>query len=207
MDHNILETKQIIKLFLISIVVGTAIVLGAVMPAEYGIDPLGTGKLLGLNKLYIVQETPENAVQESTSVKTVKYPTLSVASAMNNDMVAPKEISNNAPQEQYAERSDLKTITIPAGRGLEYKIKVKKYGQVKYDWNTGGEVLFHDFHGDPIVSEKTNYYQSYTIAYSNNMVGTLIAPFYGKHGWYFKNKTERDITVKLHISGQYELIN
>ena len=39
------------------------------------------------------------------------------------------------------------------------------------------------------------------------MTGTLIAPFEGIHGWYFRNKNKEDVIVNLKLKGQYELFD
>lgn len=211
MNQNTLETKTIIKLFIISFVVGTFLVIAAVMPAEFGIDPLGTGKLLGLNKLYEVQsgETVESVEVKAEPKEVLQRRVITLAGDIESEYILkqeiPAEVNDPAPKEQYSERNDELEITVPAGRGLEYKVKIKKHGQIKYEWNSEDVTLFHDFHGDPLTTK--GWYQSYTIAYSNNMAGTLLAPFHGKHGWYFKNHTSKDVTVKLRVKGQYELIN
>ena len=36
--------------------------------------------------------------------------------------------------------------------------------------------------------------------------GSLAAPFDGIHGWYYENRTARPVTVRLKLSGYYELI-
>lgn len=52
---------------------------------------------------------------------------------------------------------------------------------------------------------KAVYFESYTIAYSNNMVGTFLSPYEGKHGWFFRNNGSTDIIVTLRLKGQYIL--
>ena len=39
------------------------------------------------------------------------------------------------------------------------------------------------------------------------MAGSFIAPYEGKHGWYFKNKSNQDIEVSINLTGEYQLIN
>ena len=84
-----------------------------------------------------------------------------------------------------------------------------KYGQVKYEWLTDKGSVFFDFHGEVKQLNPSNnvYYESYTVAYSNNMIGNFLAPFEGKHGWYFKNNGESTITINIRLKGQYELID
>jgi hypothetical protein len=35
--------------------------------------------------------------------------------------------------------------------------------------------------------------------------GSLVAPFDGIHGWYYRNDTDMPIVVRLTVSGFYEL--
>jgi hypothetical protein len=39
------------------------------------------------------------------------------------------------------------------------------------------------------------------------MAGSFIAPYEGKHGWYFKNKSNADIEVTINLTGEYQLLN
>ena len=36
--------------------------------------------------------------------------------------------------------------------------------------------------------------------------GSLIAPWQGTHGWYWQNKSEAPVVVRLRMAGFYELI-
>lgn len=200
-----LETKQIIKATLAALILGTLIFVSAVLPAEYGKDPLGTGKLLGLNRLYQSGEQSETAMSETPT-----YPILKMADAGSDPSIPmPKEANNPAPDKQYNEREDSVTVRVPAGKGIEFKMNVLKYGKVKYEWVTDHGVLFTDFHGE--VKEehpdpnKDEFFESYTEAYSNNIIGTFCAPYEGRHGWYFKNKNKTDVVVSIRLKGQYTL--
>jgi hypothetical protein len=37
------------------------------------------------------------------------------------------------------------------------------------------------------------------------MKGSFTAPFNGSHGWYWKNKTQQDVTVNLTVKGLYTI--
>jgi hypothetical protein len=202
----LLETRQIIKATIGALILASVVFVIAVLPAEYGVDPLGTGKLLGFSGLY----QPDTPIADTTVKTDVSkaYPVLKLEELGSGPNVpTPKEVYNPAPSKQFEQRQDIVTIRVPAGKGLEYKMNVLKYGQVKYEWVTDKGVLYFDFHGDPKQANpgKDEYYDSYTAAYSNNMIGTFLAPFEGRHGWYFKNKTDKEIVVNLRIQGQYML--
>ena len=96
-------------------------------------------------------------------------------------------------------------ITVPAGKGLEYKFSAQKGESIRYSWETTGGELFFDFHGEP-KGDTTGYFQSYTVSTSDRVRGSLTAPFEGSHGWYWENKGNSPITVFVQIEGIYELI-
>jgi hypothetical protein len=202
--QSLISKKQIFKSILIAFTIGMTVFLVAVLPAEYGIDPLKTGKLFGFNKLY-----KKEAITPSSSSLNFKKITLSDVGSKDN-IEKPIEANNPPPKEQFLEREDLIKVIVPANKGIEYKVKVLKYGSVKYEWyTTNNSIVFTDFHGE--VKEenppKDVFYESYTVAYSNNMGGTFTAPFFGKHGWYFKNLKEEDIEIVLKLKGEYELFH
>ncbi|MBH0067452.1 MULTISPECIES: hypothetical protein [Alteromonadales] len=96
-------------------------------------------------------------------------------------------------------------VTVPAGRGIEYKFFMKQHEKMTYEWLTDGEPLYFDLHGEP-EGDTTGYFESYTIATSNEMKGSYTTPFTGSHGWYWKNKTDNAIGIQLMVKGQYEVI-
>lgn len=101
-------------------------------------------------------------------------------------------------------RKDETEITIPAGKGLEYKLHMQKYSKVTYDWFSDGEPIYLDLHGEP-YGDTTGYFESYVIATAEEMKGSFTAPFKGTHGWYFKNTSSDDITILLQTEGHYRL--
>ncbi|TWX71356.1 hypothetical protein [Colwellia sp. C1TZA3] len=101
-------------------------------------------------------------------------------------------------------RTDNIEIIIPAGKGLEYKLYMDKHAHVAYEWQTDGEVLYFDFHGEP-AGDTTGYFESFSIATTNSMQGSLTTPFKGSHGWYWRNKTQQPVTVSLSIKGYYTI--
>ncbi|MEW6999171.1 hypothetical protein AADZ86_15910 [Colwelliaceae bacterium BS250] len=98
--------------------------------------------------------------------------------------------------------NDSVVITIPAGKGLEYKLSVQQFEKVTYEWSTNGGDIYVDLHGEP-AGDTTGYFESYTIATAATMKGSFTAPFPGSHGWYWKNKTTQAIDIQLSVSGSY----
>tara|TARA_R110001592_G_scaffold256114_1_gene519820 strand:- start:6644 stop:7279 length:636 start_codon:yes stop_codon:yes gene_type:complete len=206
--HPILETKKIIKATVIALLIGTVILVIAVLPAEYGIDPTGLGKVMGFSKLHQNTKTEQVVEQEVVPQKSHRLLKLEDGGS-DPEVERPEEANNPAPIKQLEEREDTIQVEIPPRKGVEYKINMLKYGRVKYEWLTDKGTVFFDFHGEVKQVNPSNnvYFESYTVAYSNNMIGNFLSPFEGKHGWYFKNSNESTIIVTIRLKGQYELIN
>ena len=207
MKHPILEKSKIIKATIISLIIGAIKLFTAVLPAEYGIDPTGAGKVLGFSKLYVPENNQTNGLNAIASTSSLPLIKLEKAGSGPN-VPRPVEADNPAPEEQLAMREDETKVIVPAGKGIEFKINMLKYGTMKYEWTTANnEVLYFDFHGEVKQKEvvKEVYFESYTISNSNNMVGTFLAPYEGKHGWFFRNTSNEDVTVNLRLKGQYTL--
>ncbi len=211
-DSNqlVMNKKQLLKSVLWAFFIGAVVLVTAVLPAEYGIDPLGTGKLFGFSKLYMDDApsvtTEENSITVQTDVELLKLKKLGSPPSTPK----PEEAKNPAPISQLAMRTDTICVLVPAGKGLEYKFRALKLGSIKYDWNTSeSNIVYIDFHGEVYQENPPEevFYESYTLAYSNNMAGTFTAPFDGKHGWYFRNRNVSDVIVTLHLEGQYELLD
>ena len=199
-----LNKGQLLKSLGIALLIGIVVLLTAVLPAEYGLDPLGTGKLFGFSKLYQGNEKAEIIdTNSSLNFKKIKMEKLGSPPSV----LEPNEADNPPPEVQYRQRADTIEVVVPAEKGIEYKFKSLKYGSTKYEWATDKGIVYIDFHGE-VKQENPPanvFYESYTLAYSNNMAGTLTAPFEGKHGWYFRNETNEDIVVTIRLNGQYEL--
>ncbi len=199
-NKHIMTKKQLLKSVLIALIIGTLVFVGAVLPASYGKDPFGTGQLFGFDKLY-VPEVKNNTINQ----KHLKI------NKLGSDISVPKPLeANNPPTSPFLKRLDTIKIIVPAKKGIEYKFNANKYAQIKYEWfTTNKEIVYLDFHGEVKQENapKNVFYESYTLAYSNNMAGTFTAPFNGKHGWYFRNEYEKDIHLFIILNGEYELLH
>ena len=101
-------------------------------------------------------------------------------------------------------RADDMEVTLAPGKGVEVKTHLAKGSTLIYTWKTkNSEKVNHDFHGEP-VNAKENEFESFILEKAvSESRGTLIAPFTGVHGWYWKNKSAAPVTVVLRASGFY----
>jgi hypothetical protein len=167
------------------------ILLGAILPAEFGVDPLGLGKLSGVSRLWAPDEIQAD-VKTSEGPRAREYPA--------------------------GFRSDV--IEIPLGTvgggigpyGLEYKVAMKKDATLIYEWQAVGLAapgdLTYDFHGHTIADgpgEKM-VVATYKQSKGDHAQGALVAPFDGIEGWYFENTGTKGAFVRVKLSGFYDLI-
>ena len=177
LEHTVQSKKTLLKATAFAAVLAVIVFFVAILPAEFGTDPTGLGKMMRLTQLSGQTSTAQAATTQVASTK----PTLS-------------------------DQEDSVDISIPAGKGLEYKFYLVGGDAMRYGWSTkGGELLYFDFHGEP-QGDTTGYFESYTISTANNVRGSFTASFEGSHGWYWKNKGLYDVVVTLQTEGTYKII-
>ena len=205
-----MNKKQLWKSLFIAILIGGVVLVTAVLPAEYNIDPLGAGKLFGFSRLYVEDPVEEDETIDAPAASLKVKPLRITKLGSPPEVVKPEEANNPPPATQFPVQTDTIEVIVPARKGIEYKFKALKHASIKYDWSSSNNsIVYIDFHGEVKQDNPPAnvFYESYTLAYSNNMAGTFTAPFEGRHGWYFRNDTQQEITVTLHLNGQYQLFD
>ena len=154
-----------------------------VLPAEYGVDPLGTGTWFGLTELG--QTGKQIEALEAAAPDTGAQTTIVVG-------------------QDTAFKSETVDFAIAPRQGMEYKYRLDKGEALLYSWKASGPVNV-EFHAEPDGAPR-GYAQTYEKADRQTAAsGTLTAPFPGIHGWYWENTTDQPITVTLSSAGYYNL--
>jgi len=154
-----------------------------VLPAEYGIDPVGTGARFGLLDLGVTGQ---------------QVRALSAAAASGAGQTA-----IIVPQDRDFKEE---TVNFKVGphEGMEYKYRLAKGEALLYAWKATGRVSY-ELHAEPDGAPR-GYAQSYEKGQgSDHASGTLTAPFPGIHGWYWENPGDQDVTVTLKTAGFYNM--
>jgi hypothetical protein len=168
---------QLLRSTAIAIVAAGAILITTVLPAEYGIDPTGAGRLLGLTEMGKIKRQHTDEVEtEGGSVALL-----------------------GAEPVVVANRSDEITITLSPGEETEVKLVMDAGARARFEWTATGGVLSYDTHGDN--GDEFVSYESGSGAGGDE--GVLEAAFDGYHGWYWSSPTEGDVTVTLRTNGAY----
>lgn len=106
-------------------------------------------------------------------------------------------------------RTDTIDVPVPAGKGLEYKLDMKKGEGLVYNISYGDlehpGMMEVEFHGHTEQVDGVGDLMFYAKTGGSPQSGTFTAPWDGIHGWYLKNDSTKDVVVKLELAGFYAL--
>jgi hypothetical protein len=169
---------KIAKAAVIALLIALVVLFVAILPAEYGIDPLGTGAMLGLTEL--------SGAADATATEALPAATV------------------NAQTTNY--KVDSEELLLTPGRGVEIKYHMAKGAVMVYSWKATGKVLF-EFHGEPDQKPNPDYYDSYELddkVGKEQSHGWFVAPSTGIHGWFWENKGEENVEIRLTVAGFFD---
>ncbi len=170
-----------------SIVVALVALVLFILPAEYGVDPLGAGDVLGIK-------------------------------GMSGYTVSALSIEEQSFKEDYVE--------FPLGpfESIEYKYHMDAGQAMVYSWQAEGEVVF-DFHSHEEHHDEHDLHEaghaehahdedheeeheedsiSFSVGRAAAQHGTYVAPYSGLHGWFWENRGQQEVTVKVTTRGFFE---
>jgi hypothetical protein len=201
--------QQLLKATGVALLVATLIFFVAVLPAEYGIDPLHTGAALGLMNL--AKSGAATGAAETAPV------TPNITSAAAGITFVPG-VNGEAPiikgvfvAQPSGYKVDSRTLTLGPGEGMEIKYHIASGAGMVYSWTASSKIQY-EFHGEPDAKPAgapADYFESYEkddkvgIAESH---GTFTAPSKGIEGWFWDNESPQVVTVKLSTAGFYDYI-
>ena len=99
-----------------------------------------------------------------------------------------------------ATKSDVTELSLAPGEGKEIKLAMREGARVNYSWSVQGGVVNSDTHADRPGVDYHGYAKGQAQASDD---GELVAAFDGMHGWFWRNRTSRPVTVVLAVQGPY----
>lgn len=93
-------------------------------------------------------------------------------------------------------------IKLAPKEGMEYKYELDKGQALLYSW-TATAPTHYELHSEPAAGPK-GYAEFFDQQDDREQAhGSYVAPFGGIHGWFFENRSDREVTIKLTTSGFY----
>lgn len=144
--------------------IALVVLFAAILPAEFGYDPLRIGQLLGITGLSTGEEQPlETRLQPH--------------------------------------RTDFVEFYLEPFQSVEYKYSMDVDAPLVFSWEADDELYF-DMHAEP-AGLGEDYAESFAQGTAAARTGSYHAPFTGIHGWFWENRSGRDIEVRLYTAGFY----
>lgn len=207
-DTEVPSSAQLIKSTILAAITAGVLLVTVVMPAEYGIDPTGIGKAIGLKRMgeiktSLAEEAAQDAAINEQSVEVVESEP-EVEQQIAPDVTEPAQ-EIELDKASIPTQNHEMTVTLAPDEGTEIKVAMKKGAKVDYVWETDGGKANFDVHADS-KELKINYHGYYKGS-DVKREGTLVAEFDGSHGWFWRNRTKEPLTITIKTNGEYSSIN
>ena len=190
------SSAQLLRSTFIAAIGAVFILVAVVLPAEYGIDPTGVGRTLGLTEMgEIKKELSDEAESDHSSAPGTEN-SFNLFSRFADLLVTPAYA-----QSADAWRDDI-SFTLKPGETHEVKLTMNEGDVAEYRMVVEGGRVNFDLHahgrGQSITYEKGRG--------STGSEGELVAAFSGNHGWFWRNRDKTPLTVTLKIRGAYSAL-
>ena len=173
--------RAIAQACLIALVVAMVLLVTVVLPAEYGVDPLGTGNALGLTALSGAAASAPVPPPQGEKLVPVQEGPIALYPA--------------------SYKVDAREFVLGPYEYVEYKYDLQQGATMLFSWRASGDVV-HDFHGVP-EGAAASAEQSFDKRARRQADRSFAAPFSGIHGWYWENPGGETVTVRVTTSGFY----
>jgi hypothetical protein len=165
--------RRLLLSTIVAAAVAAVILIAFVLPAEYAIDPLGVGRLTGLDALGTSKAS--KPITEVVHAHPRKYYSGNIAI----EIAAREELEYKA--------------TLALGEPMLYSWRVQG-GPVYFEFHgepTEGQWPQGYYRSYEIQQRASESH------------GSFIAPFTGQHGWYWRNLSDEPAVITLQASGYY----
>ena len=169
--------KTLNRATLIALGVAAVLLVTVVLPAEYGVDKTGVGRLLGLTEMGRMKRA---AAEEPTATPAATTGSLEYKAGQSAELRVP----------------------LAPGEGREVKASMRAGGKMQYQWSAGDLPVHYELHGEPRGGAKGEY-SSYKIDVSKGEAGNFTAPMEGTQGWYWRNDTPSPVVVTVKATGEW----
>lgn len=199
------SSGQLLRSTILAAISALVLLVVVVLPAEYGIDPTGMGRVLRMTEMgdikqQLAAEAAADAAATATAAPSQTTVTTPGMASANAAQPAAVTVAAAAPRMAWRDETP---FTLAPGEGTEIKVKKAEGAKTQYAWVVEGGAVNFDAHGDA-PGRSISYEKGRGVSSDE---GELVAAFPGNHGWFFRNRGQSNVKVILRTRGQYsELI-
>jgi hypothetical protein len=187
-------TRQLLKSTVLALIAAVLLLFTVILPAEYGVDVTGAGRVLGLTEMGDIKVELEGELERDAETH----------SGLSNPSLLQRltrfELVTRASAADLW-RDEL-TFTLAPGAYKEIKLKLSSGGSVFFNWEGQGGRVNYDLHahgdGQSVTYEKGRG--------KTAGAGEFTAAFSGNHGWFWRNRDRTDVMITLQLRGDYEAV-
>ena len=199
-------SAQLVRSTAIAFVTAAVLLVTVVMPADYGIDPTGIGRVLNLTQMGEIKK--ELAAEAAADAMAPADGGAAMPAAPAAQPVSAAPVATAAPTQAPVADAvkvpwrDETRVSLQPGEGIEIKLSMKEGDKALYAWAVQGGVVNFDTHGDG-QGRSISYEKGRGVAADE---GELVAAFNGNHGWFWRNRGDAAVTLVLQTGGDYAKI-
>lgn len=191
--ENLPSSAQLLKSTIIAALSAILILVSLVLPAEYGIDPTGVGRVIGLTEMGEVKsQLAEEAEMDRQMVKTKDDQSNFI------DNILGLFVGTAQAQTSESWRDEI-TFTLTPGESAEWKLLMTAGQKAEYRMTVEGGRVNFDLHGHG-SGQSVTYERGRG---SSGSEGAFLASFAGEHGWFWRNRDKSVVTVVVQVRGEY----
>ncbi len=187
------SSAQLLRSTLVAAVSAIAILVTVILPAEYGIDPTGAGRILGLKEMGEIKGQLSEEAASDHGAYLRKDPQPTFIGRIFDTLVG------TAHAEESTAWTDKVSFDLAPSATHELKLKMKKGDVAEFDMAVEGGRVNFDLHahgsGKSITYKKRRG--------STGAKGKIVAAFDGEHGWFWRNRDKSALTVTVQLRGAY----
>lgn len=194
-------SERLLRSTMIALATALLLLVVAVLPAEYGVDVTGAGRMLGLTemgelKVALAKEAAAADAAESAAGTAGQVPVFAATGTPIPERAPAVAVSAETLWTHITE------VVLAPNEGKEVKLVMAKGARAQFDWSVAGGVVNHDTHGDSTGAPNSyhNYLKGTGVSGDQ---GELMAAFDGAHGWFWRNRGREAVTVTLRTKGAY----
>lgn len=190
------SSAQLLKSTIIAAVSAVAILVTVVLPAEYGVDPTGVGRAIGLAEM---GEIKVELAEEAEADRLLDSATEDQSSLLDSFL----GLFVSAAYAQDAQNwQDEITFTLAPGDTAEWKLIMTEGQTAEFRMIVDGGRVNFDLHGHG-SGQSVTYEKGRG---STGTEGAILADFDGEHGWFWRNRDKSDVTVTVQVRGEYSAV-
>lgn len=196
------SSARLLRSTLLALAIAALLLVVAVLPAEYGVDPTGVGRTLGLTQMGEIKVSLE---REAAAEDAAAAEEAALANAVPADIPASAATVPAAVARTDSGWTDVTIVNLAPGEGKEVKLEMKQGARATFEWLAVGGVVNHDTHGDSTGAPNSyiNYRKATGVTSDS---GELVAAMDGHHGWFWRNRGTTPVSVTLRTKGDYAVL-